>query len=84
MARYFSIRLHRKLIRAPDSSKKSVAAGALDYDSVNLQKFFAKTTFAEKNCVGLGKFGGRSFGRFIKKGPKRGRTFLGLIFHKIT
>jgi hypothetical protein len=36
------------LIRAPDSSKNSKygAAGAPDWDSVHLQKFSAKTTFA--------------------------------------
>jgi hypothetical protein len=30
-----------------------------------------------------GKVRGQTFTRFIKKGPKRGRTLLGLVLHKI-
>jgi hypothetical protein len=44
----FLLVLHRKLIRAPDSSKNSKygVAVVLDWDSVHIQKFSAKTAFA--------------------------------------
>jgi hypothetical protein len=44
----FLLVLHRKLLRAPNSSKNSKyrAAAAPDWNSVHLQTFSAKTTFA--------------------------------------
>jgi hypothetical protein len=35
-----------------------------------------KHKMGRKKLCGAGKIWGRTFGRFIKKGPKRGRTFL--------
>jgi hypothetical protein len=43
----------------------------------------AKLKKGRPKFVGAGKVRGRTFTRFIKKGLKRGRTFLDLVFHKI-
>jgi hypothetical protein len=44
---FYCFTVHRKLIRALDSSKVG-AAGAPDWDSFHLQHFFAKTAFDTK------------------------------------
>jgi hypothetical protein len=46
------------------------------------RNFGRKAQKGRKKVCGAGKISGRIFSRIIKKGPKRGRIFMGLSFSK--